>query len=241
MSGEQSVVPGAIRKVAARLDALSIKERVLVVAAVLMTLCLGWDALVLKPLDLRKRALLDELTTTGESLAGIESVSNDLIKSARVDPDASTRALLGVREQELREVELLVETKVGRVVQPQQMAEVLQSVLGRFHELEFLGLEGLGVEPLVDVTDDGEAKPAKPDVSAEKPATGEERKTAYRHGIRIRFAGSYLAALAYMKALESLPWGFFWDSVELETKKFPRVEGSIVVYTVSLEKGWIGV
>jgi hypothetical protein len=46
---------------------------------------------------------------------------------------------------------------------------------------------------------------------------------------------------AYLEALEALPYGFFWDRVSLDATQFPKITGSLVVYTVSLRQEWIGV
>ena len=250
MSHEPKPAVSLPRQMFARIDALTLKERVLISTSLLLSITMSWHALLFEPLDVRRRALTEEIGRSADSLQRLEAVSDELIAGAHVDPDAGARQLLAARDQELKALAQSVEAKVGRVVPPAQMAAVLETVLGRFRELEFLGLEGLGVEPLVEpVTVTAEAaQPVLPVGDQPGPArelvvtaAGQGPRTAYRHGIRIRFAGSYLATIAYLQALEALPWGFFWDRVELETQDFPRVEGSIVVYTVSLEEGWIGV
>lgn len=234
-----------LAEMAARLDRLTAKERVLVVASLLLAAAMAWQSLLIDPLAARKQTLLAEVTSASEELRKMEALSAELMAGAQLDPDASTRQLIAAREQELAALRERVEARVGRVVPPAQMAKVLETVLGRIRDLEFVGLEGLGVEPLVPVD---AAAPAAPPAAGARDArpltplvTPPPRKTAYRHGIRIRFAGSYIATVNYLRALEALPWGFFWDRVELKTEDFPRVEGSIVVYTVSLDEGWIGV
>lgn len=237
---------------ATRLDALSVKERVLVVASLLMAVATAWQSLLIDPLAARKQALLTEVMDASDALRKIEAVSAELMAGAQIDPDAGARQLLAAREQELVALRERVEARVGRVVPPAQMAKVLETVLGRIRDLEFVGLEGLGVEPLVPAAE----PPAGPAAGAVATATRDtrdtksvtplvttpaHRQTAYRHGIRIRFTGSYIATVNYLRALEALPWGFFWDRVELKTTDYPRVEGAVVVYTVSLEEGWIGV
>lgn len=239
-------------QLAARLDALSVKERVLIASSLLLSVALGWQSLLIDPLVARKQALLAEVAGANDALQKLETLSRDLMVAAQVDPDAPSRQRLATRERELEALRARVAAKVGDVVPPAQMAKVLETVLGRFRDLEFVGLEGLGAEPLVrNETEEAARAPARArgtqsasrDTKTDTPlvAAPEGRATAYRHGIRIRFAGSYLATVNYLRALEALPWGFFWDRVELETQDFPRVEGSIVVYTVSLDRGWIGV
>ena len=63
----------------------------------------------------------------------------------------------------------------------------------------------------------------------------------YRHGLQLELEGSYLATLAYLKALQALPWEFYWDEVRLQVDKYPTAKITIVVHTLSLTEGWIGV
>lgn len=246
--------PGVMTQTLTRLDSLTVKERVLVASSILLTAAVAWQSLLIDPLAARRQTLAAEIASASDALQRLDAVSDELLAHTRIDPDAGTRQLIAARDKELLALQSSVESKVGRVVPPAQMAKVLETVLGRIHALEFIGLEGLGVESLVKseteaaqaaATSGARQVAANPrDARAETPlvaATSDRRKAAYRHGIRIRFAGSYLATLQYLRALEALPWGFFWDRIELETQEFPRVEGSIVVYTVSLEEGWIGV
>ena len=109
------------------------------------------------------------------------------------------------------------------------MPQVLQRVLEKTRGLEFVSLQGLGAQPLLD--------PAKKTAASAKNGA----RTAYRHGFRIRFLGSYLDTISYLHALEALPWRFFWDAVEIDVKDHPTADSSVVVYTLSLDRSWIGV
>nr|NIO43188.1 hypothetical protein [Burkholderiales bacterium] len=55
------------------------------------------------------------------------------------------------------------------------------------------------------------------------------------------FTGRYLDIVDYLKTLEALPWKMFWGEAKLETEKYPRSRFTLVVYTLSLREGWIGV
>ena len=216
-----------------RVDALSLKERVLVLAAVILGVIMAWDSWLLRPLEQERARLQDSVNAIQQALTESATVAQTVITAGQADPDAPLQSSLARNRAELAALEQSIKGKVGRMIPPEQMAQVLESVLTRFDSLQFIGLEGLGAEPLTKPT--AEAKAAPKQHSANTP------HGAYRHGIRIRFAGSYLAAVAYLRALEALPFGFFWDAIELETTGYPRTEGSIVVYTLSLDPGWIGV
>lgn len=231
-----------LQAAAARIDALSLKERALLLAASALALVMAWDSLLMQPLDRKKSRLQAEVTTLQGTLAQTDALSAEVVMQGETDPDVNLRAGLARTHAELAVVEADIRDRIGRMVPPERMAEVLETVLSRFDRLEFVALEGLGVEPVLKpapATPDGEVAAGSATSGAESGAA--DFVGAYRHGLRIRFAGSYLDALAYLEALEALPWGFFWDRVELETRDYPRTEGSIVVYTLSLDRGWIGV
>jgi MSHA biogenesis protein MshJ len=47
--------------------------------------------------------------------------------------------------------------------------------------------------------------------------------------------------LAYLHALESLEWRFYWRLLELESTAYPRNRVRIELSTLSLDRDWIGV
>jgi MSHA biogenesis protein MshJ len=115
------------------------------------------------------------------------------------------------------------------------MAEVLKNVLGKSGKLTLLGLTGLGAQPLTGLPAAAQAPAGKPEVPPVATVV------AYRHGLRIEVAGSYLDVLAYLHGLETLPWKFLWDSVDYKVKSYPQGTATIVVYTLSLDPAWIGI
>lgn len=213
-----------------RLDALSLKERVLVLGALLLVLGMLWDRLLFEPLWRHQITARSTVGQLKQELAAMEAEGEAVLVAAKRDPDAPVRAEIEHTRAAIAELEKTIKDKAGKLVPPDQMPKVLESVLTKFESLEFLGLEGLGVEPLVAETAQDKDAPA-----------ADLQKGAFRHGLRLRFAGSYLDTLEYLRALEKLPWGFFWESVDLQIGDYPRAEGSVVVYTLSLDRGWIGI
>ena len=227
-----------------RIDALKLNERVLLLAAVLLVVVKLWDGLLLAPMEKERARLQGEVENLGQSLRETEVLTGAVLDAAKRDPDAEVAATLAAKRAELASVDETIKAKVGRMVPQERMAEVLSAVLKRFDKLEFVALEGLGAEPVVGTTVDAlaaHAPEAPGSTATPADAAATPQAGAWRHGIRIRFKGSYFDALAYLRALETLPWGFFWDRIELETANYPSTEGAIVVYTVSLDRGWIGV
>lgn len=212
---------------AERLDALAPKERVLLLVAATLLLVMLWHSGLQQPLALQRARLQAEATQIRTRLAGIEAEATRILTAAATDPDVALEAeLASIREQTAKH-EARIRERAGELVEPTEMAAILRTVLEQTRGLEFVGLEGLGAEPLV-----ARKKGAEVD---------EDAPRAFRHGFRIRFKGSYLDTLAYLRALEALPWRFFWDGVSIDVTEHPQARASIVVYTLSLDRRWIGV
>ena len=58
-----------------------------------------------------------------------------------------------------------------------------------------------------------------------------------RYELRLELEGSYLGTLRYLRALEALPWKFFWESVDYEVIEYPLARVTLQIYTLGLLKG----
>lgn len=214
------------RRTAERLEQLTAKERVLVTFAFVLVIAMLHYDLALAPLARERATLTQRLAGGSERLAMLEQERAALTAAAALDPDAPVRARLAVVENAIAEAEQAIRAQAGQLVPPGEMPQILRSVLERTRGLGFVGLSGLGAEPLLPDAEDDAASPAA---------------NAYRHGFRIEFQGGWHAALSYLRALEQLPWHLFWTSVELRVEEHPASTFVLVVYTLSLDQRWIGV
>jgi MSHA biogenesis protein MshJ len=55
------------------------------------------------------------------------------------------------------------------------------------------------------------------------------------------FQGNYLETIKYLRSLEQLDGNFFWESLEFNLTTYPDGQISLDIYTLSTERGWIGV
>lgn len=218
-----------------RYDALSFRERSLVFAAIVVVLFMIWDNALLQPQQLKQKKyvsqmqglnqqleiLNDKVTTMSEELHGGESrrVQNRIIELHSL--------LSGLeRKQENLTVEF---------IRPAQMAKVLRDMLNNESKLSLTRLESLGVKPLFPpVEHNGVANDSSQVAQANQP-------NIYKHAMRVIFEGDFNSTLHYLRALESMPWRFYWDNVEYQVLEYPVARVIISVHTLSLHKGWIGV
>ncbi|MEX2353013.1 MAG: hypothetical protein WD709_02410 [Gammaproteobacteria bacterium] len=225
-----------------RLDALSIRERGLILAGILFILYSVWDSLLIQPQVIEERRIFADL----QMKRAEQSVQNmrfqELVRQDRTDPDVANRARMAELKQQLAEIETSVRQSTNHLVSPANMAGILETILNKSRGLELTSIKGLGVSPLLTAgaEDSGNEDAAEPESDSVGVSMG-GLENAYKHGLQISFEGDYMSTLAYLRELETLEWGFFWEKMEYEVLEYPRARATITLYTLSLEKEWIGV
>lgn len=209
-----------------RVDALSLRERAIIFIGIAALLYFAWDSLLMVPSETRQQRLLGQIETLRGQLNELDSQTSEVMARQNIDPDREERQQLAALEQQIAQIDRQIGDMVSGLIEPEQMADILESMLQQQEGLTFIRLENLGREALVDVA--GEA--ANADTSG-----------IYRHTMRLELEGSFNQTLAYLRALETLPWQFRWDEVEITMLDYPRANIVIKVHTLSLQEGWVGV
>jgi MSHA biogenesis protein MshJ len=215
-------LPVPVARMLARFDALSLRERALVAGACLIGMVLLWFAVVFDPAAARQRSLSAELSTLQQS---IQVTTQSIQETADADPTQIAQREETRLEAQLAEINTQLATKSAGLIPPERMVQVIHDVLSRQHGVTLVSLHNSPVTTLV---------PAASDHAA--PAGG-----PYVHPVEIVVEGTYLDVLAYLHALESLEWRFYWRLLELESTAYPRNRVRIELSTLSLDKDWIGV
>jgi MSHA biogenesis protein MshJ len=120
----------------------------------------------------------------------------------------------------LTDLEARIQKQMGGLLAPAQAIKVLERVLEQEQDLKLLKVNASS-SPLGDndaLTDSGQLQD-----------TGINR---YR--MQLQLEGSYLATLRYLRALENLPWKFFWEGVEYEVIEHPNARITLDLYTLGI-------
>ena len=164
----------------------------------------------------------------------------ELMKTSQEDPNAVNIARLKTLRSNLVEVQADLESSTANLVSPKDMPKILETVLHKIGGLTLQNLKSLGVTPIV-AKDETEATVVSDSISNDEKLTADNIDNAYRHGLRIEISGDYLTTLDYLRKLEELEWGFFWDNFNLTVNEYPDANIAIEIFTLSLNKEWIGV
>lgn len=217
-----------------KIDALSIRERAMILLAVIAVLMFFWNAFMMTPLENRQSRLQSRLEVERAQLSALNIQMRQKIAAQKIDPNAANRERLTELKAELAALEEDVRETTTDMILPARMPQVLRSVINQISGLTLRQLKGLGVSPLMETAA----------TEAEETPAGEDNRTsgvanAYRHGMQMELRGDYLTTLEYLRRLQSLEWSFFWDGLEFEVGKYPDAETTLTIYTLSLTRDWI--
>ncbi len=223
-----------------KIDALNVRERAAVFFCTLFVIYFVWDMFLMQPLQVTEKQTRSQLQQRQTEQLALTSQIQSIVSEQRKDPDKANREKLQSLKSELKQIELQVEDSTQHLISPQNMAVMLETVLLKVKGLQLVSVRGLGSEPVVKPSQ--EVADAKQDEQVRnKPDSGGIVDNAYKHGLRIEFQGDYMSTLEYIRELENLEWGFFWERLDLEVKEYPISNVGITVFTLSLDKNWIGV
>jgi len=204
-----------------KFEALTNREKIILVFAVLAGIWFGWDYLFYQPTQKKHQALQQKLTSLKQQATDQQLALIKLENSRNIDPNLNNRnKLTALKAEHSRLQELMMHDK--SLVPPQLMAIALSDILNRNNQLSLIKLDTL---PATALTESKQSQP----------------NTIYKHGLSITFSGSYLDTLNYLKALESLPWHFIWESIDYQVIDYPTAETTIRIYTLSFKESWLGV
>lgn len=210
-----------------KFDALKERERLSVMLLSVVAIIIVFIELIISPLNQKYDVIDKQIVSLTTQTQQLESQVT-LLKSKRTrDPDFQEKQKVKLLDEQITNLNVRLKERMHGLIEPKQMAKVLEVVLAQNTDLKLQRVQSLGAEPL---------SPIKTKEGEDPQALG-----IYRHGLQIEFKGSYLSTLKYLKALDELPWNFYWDVLELNVDKYPVSTIVITVHTLSFHEGWIGV
>lgn len=215
-----------LHKIESRINNLSLRERGILFLVIALILYMLWTSLISAPQEKAQQNLLSQIKTLRNEITVLDQQAVAIVGQQTVDPNAAERRQLEQLQGSLAETRKQLEQAISGLIEPQQMARALETLLAQQKSLHFVRIENLGAVPLLEVQE-GE------------PGGGEAG--IYKHRVRLEIEGSFTHTLEYLRALEELPWQLRWDEVELTMLDYPTARVVISVHTLSMKRGWLGV
>lgn len=229
-----------LRQLAARINALSYRERVLLAATAAVAMLFLWDGMLLRGQLERRAAIQAELKTLETEKSTANTVQASLTQALQLDPNEQEKIRLERYTQEINRLDEILKSKTIEFVSPQQMVEVLKALMDKEPGLKLTRLESTGPVSPVSIGGKGGQVQQAVDKVLTAATAALPGPNVYVHGLELSFSGDYFSTMRYVKQLESLQWRFAWSAMTLTMKKYPRAEVWIRLETLSLTEGWIG-
>lgn len=217
-----------LRDLVDRYDQLSLRERAIILAALLVLLFVVWQAAFIDPLDRERKQRLLQVESLRAEVAGLEQGVEAIVAQGVGDPDRQNREAIAKLNQEIAALDARLAGATSGLIAPKEMAQVLEQLLARTSQMTLHSLRTLPPEAVM-------APGSAPG------APGAATAQIYRHGVELELGGTYLETLNFLQALETLPWRFFWDRIEFRVENHPQGRLRLVLFTIGLQEGWIGV
>jgi MSHA biogenesis protein MshJ len=208
-------VNAALKRYAERVDAMTLRERALIFAALALALIFIADAAFVEPLRAKQKRLAAESAQRQNELKTVQAELRRLAAAGGADLEAADRRRAAVLRAELAEMDARIADLQRRFTPPERVRAVLDEMLERNKRLRLVELKTLPVSPM-----------------------GEGAR-AYRHGVELTVSGTYLDLYGYLSALERLPTQLYWGKAEMSVAGYPAATLRLTVYTVSFDKAWL--
>lgn len=222
-----------LASLAAKVDALSLRERALIFCAIAFLVVSLADTLFLSPLLQQQKAVYAQLVQQQEKMKEVQAQQMVLTQAQQADVNSPQRQRIRELREQIEAGEAFLKDKRNKLVPPEEMAALLEQVLRRNAGLQLQAMETLPVAPFIepDGAKDGAGEASQPAPEGQM----------YKHGVKITVRGSYADLTRYLAELERLPTRMFWGAARMNVVQYPSVELTLTLYTLSLDKTWLQV
>jgi len=153
------------------------------------------------------------------------------------DPNKNVIKQIAQFEKKLAKIDSQLVLLTTDLISPSEMREALLKLLKLEPGVSLLSFELMGAKPLLNFSEEQ----SEPAVANADPAMEQLGLNLYKHGIKIKLSGKYFQLRNYLQQLEQLTWKFFWQGFQFEVKEYPQSEVEIIIYSLGLNKEFIGV
>jgi len=227
-----------VLQLAARIDALSLRERGMVFGATIAVLVFAGHTFVLAPQDAKQAALRTQIDQQQAASTAIDGEITARVEASRIDPDAQSRTRLNTMQQEMGQLGSELLALEHGLVPPERMGPLVEGILRANGRLKLVSMRTLPAEPLA--APGAAAAPAAPAAPATPaPAAGGDVPLLYRHGVEVTVRGNYLDMVDYMSTLDAMPTRMFWGRAQLDVETYPTARLTLTLHTLSLDRQWM--
>jgi MSHA biogenesis protein MshJ len=211
-----------LRRTADSINALSIRERALLLLVALAVIFLAWEITTMRPLGERQEQAQRQLEDVRDRVARLTASIQRLATERAHDPNAELRERQDMLESEISNLQARISDLQGGIAAPRESIAVLAGLLAEETGIRVIDLENLRAEPLED-------------------HAGNEVAGIYVHRVRVVLETDFEGVRSYLERITALPDGVFWDTLVLEVPRWPTNRVELMLYSLAFTDNWLGV
>lgn len=246
-----------------KFNALSMRERVLIVGSLAFAIIYVIYSFVLEPNYARHKQLTSQLSSLAQQQRQHNATVAELEQVLTTDPNKVIKLRILRAENKLKTANGKLTDLTADLINSNQMALVLGDVLSRAKKVKLITIESLPVTTITGNSNKPKAEPAPAntkfanasgqDINADDIIKGDVLSNnidavlassgaevlLYRHGLRITMTGAFFDIQAYLDSIEQLPKKFYWELFDYQLQEYPTAEVVMEIYTLSINKEFI--
>ncbi len=220
-----------LNKIAERINALGLRERIFIFLAAALTLITALHIFLINPVLTRQKQVSQQVMETQLKISELNMQIQALSIKDHADPNAPLRARLIQLQTETENINQDLRGLKNGLITPQQIPMLLKEILRGNNSLHLMSLKTLPAQSLSKTPD---ITTTENNTSSPVPDLG-----AYKHGFEITLEGTYLDILSYLSRIETSPWRVFWGEITLNADDYPKATLTLKLYTLSLNQEWL--
>lgn len=208
-----------------KVESLLLRERVIIFSFAAFGLIYFAYTMSLNPLLAKQKELSAQVAQQQEKMKSLQAQIQIAIQAKKDDETSPLRMRLKELQQQLQTLDEHLQSSSSRMVEPNEIGNMLKQILGKNGKLQLVTLETMPAVPVV--------------AQSAKTKTGQ--KQIFKHGVKITLRGSYLDLLQYLTEVEKAPVHLYWSELGFNVDKHPNAILTLTLYTLSLDKEWLKV
>ena len=229
-------------KLAKNIESRKQSERILLLGIICAAVVMLWLSVAFDPLRASIATMESRVATVERQITAQQTAYAQMLAASQEDPNrfANDRIQVVAREQARLDDEIA--SLAGDLVTPNQMTQILTTVLERQSGLELVSFQNKPAIPLrAGVSDAATILADTGAVNLNNVNQQEVTGQVYEHGLTIEFQGDYFSTLKYLRFLEEITGSFFWDAISFQQLEWPNAHVTLEIHTLSTVEGFIGV
>jgi MSHA biogenesis protein MshJ len=236
------------RRLANRIDDMTLRERGLTFAAAVMTLVALPYTLIIDPALATQKRMLDQIKKDQSQINALGTEMSKLVEQQSEAPSAVNQEKLRALDTRLAEIEREINATRNQLVPADRISDLLRGLMAKTGRVTLVSLNAVSGTPAVDSGTAARqgaagttAAPAAPTAPAGAQATAESTPPIfdiplYRRGVELTVRGNYLDLVQFLADLEKMPWRMLWGKSDFEVERYPLVTLKVQLYTLSSDR-----